>query len=110
MRCKAINKQGQPCSIHPLKGESYCFVHSQSDRAKMARQKSDYFRHCVQSLNLVGRLRALQKEAKKVKNDKTIPTAEKAWITLSLFDSIEKLEKRIQNDEEATKAENNPII
>ncbi len=39
MRCLSKNKQGNPCEMSALKGEQYCLVHSNSERAKNLRVK-----------------------------------------------------------------------
>jgi len=100
MKCKALSRSGQRCKIWALRNESYCFVHSQSDKARIYRQRGDYFRFCAKNFNLVGRLRLLEQEAKKVKNDRTIPIIEQTNLLLEIYNKIDELEKRIQNEEE----------
>ena len=93
-RCLFIKETGNRCRAAVLPGEELCLFHSQTDKAKEARQRArdGSKRKSIYELTEGDRLRDLKWQWKLVKRDKSIGNAEKARLLGYLNEKIEAIE------------------
>ena len=94
--CKAEKSDGQLCRMWALENEEFCRWHSDSKKAYEIRTMTKWKADCLRKKNKYGRLFILNKALKNINNDKTIPAAEKGFLTIDLCSAIDRLEKELK--------------